>query len=343
MNKILIGLAGAALGYTAFKLYKQVTAYSLKDKVVLITGGTHGLGFVLARKCLDEQAKVVICGRNQENLSSALERLGKNNTNVLAIPCDVTKRSEVKKIVELTLEKMGTIDVLINNAGIIQFGPFESMTEEDFDKSMDVHFRGPMVAVMEIVPHMIKKGGGRIVNISSVGGKVPVPHLLPYTASKYALNGFSLGLRSELRQYGIHVTTVNPGLIRTGSARYIGTKGEFEKELAFFSTLGILPLITMSAGYAAGRIITALKYNKAEITLSLPAKLLAGIQFFFPGMVTTIFALVNKYLPRPTGSVEKREGTEISTRYFPSFVVRRYAKLAEKYNQVPGRGAVSNL
>ena len=116
------------------------------------------------------------------------------------------------------LDRNGRIDVLINNAGIIQSGPVDNMTLDDYEDAMNTHFWGPLYMITKAVPHMREQGEGRIVNISSIGGRIAVPHLLPYSASKFALVGLSDGLRIELARDNIIVTTVCPGLMRTGPA-----------------------------------------------------------------------------------------------------------------------------
>ena len=111
----------------------------------------------------------------------------------------------------------GQIDVLINNAGVIQTGPLENMIIEDFENAMKIHFWAPLYTMLSVIPDMKARRVGRIVNIASVGGKVSVPHIVPYSASKFALVGLSSGFRHEMKKYGIKVTTINPGLTRSGS------------------------------------------------------------------------------------------------------------------------------
>ena len=140
--------------------------------------------------------------------------------------------ADAERAVERVVSRHGAIDVLVNNAGIITVGPLEHASIEDFEESMAVHFWGPLHTMRAAIPHMRRQGGGRIVNISSIGGKVGVPHLAPYCASKFALVGLSEGFRAELLRYGLYVTTVCPGLMRTGSARHAVVKGQHLLEFA---------------------------------------------------------------------------------------------------------------
>src|SRR5436190_4735206 len=191
--------------------------FDFRKKAVLITGGSRGLGLEIARLLAQEGAWVAIAGRNTETLATAKTELEKHASRVLEIPCDVRQQEQVQAAVDETVRNFGRIDVLINDAGIIQVGPFETMTLEDFENAMATHAWGPLYAIRAVFPHMRQQGGGRIVNVSSIAGKIAVPHLLPYVMSKFALAGLSEGLQAEVARYGIHVTTVYPGLMRTGS------------------------------------------------------------------------------------------------------------------------------
>jgi short-subunit dehydrogenase len=176
---------------------------------------------------------------------------------------------------------------------------------------MDVNFWGPLQVCLAVVPHMRSRGAGRIVNISSIGGKISVPHLLPYCASKFALVGFSRGLRSELDKDGIVVTTVCPGLMRTGSPRNADFKGRHEAEYAWFSISDSLPGTSMSAERAARQILNACRRGDAEIILTVQARIAAKLDALFPEFNSEIMALVNRMLPgMDGGSMESRKGRD---------------------------------
>src|SRR5262249_6876573 len=160
-----------------------------------------------------------ICSRNQYEIDAALDELRQYHRRIMGEVCDVTDRHQVESFLKHVAEQSGEVDVLVNNAGIIQAGPIECMTLDDYRKGLESHFWGPLYAMLAVVPAMKRRGRGRIVNIASIGGKISVPHLNPYCASKFALVGLSEGLRTELRKDGITVTTVCPGMMRTGSPR----------------------------------------------------------------------------------------------------------------------------
>jgi short-subunit dehydrogenase len=202
---------------------------------------------------------------------------------------------------------------------------------------MDVHFWGPLYFLQEVVPHMKSRGGGRIVNITSIGGKVAVPHLLPYVASKFALVGLSEGLRPELAKDGIYVTTVCPGLMRTGSHVNALFKGDHEKEYALFSVANASPLLSTSSQKAARKIVEACRYGRAEIFITPQARLLEIVNSLFPGLVAESLALVNSALPGVRdrrGDVLKR-GWESRSRLAPSFLTRRADRAAARNKEDP--------
>src|SRR5581483_543297 len=166
------------------------------------------------------------------------------------------------------------VDILVNNASIIQVAPVEALGPREFQHAMAVNFWGVVHPTLAGLPRMRARRRGRIVTITSIGGKVAVPHLLPYGAAKFAAVGFSEGLRAELARDGISVTTIVPGLMRTGSDRFASFQGQAGKERRWFSGLARLPGLSMDARRAARQVVAAAKRRQAERVLGLPAKLL---------------------------------------------------------------------
>ena len=260
--------------------------FSFRDKVVIVTGGSRGLGLVLTRRLALLGAKVAILARDEEGLARAREDLRSRRFDVLAVRCDVRDRSQVQAAIRTVTQALGPIDVLINNAGVLQVGPMETMIQEDFEDAMRTHFWGPLHATLAVLPEMRKRGRGRIVNISSLGGKIASPHMLPYVASKFALVGLSEGMRTELLQEGITVTTVCPGLMRTGSVYNAFFKGRHRAEANWFMIPASLPLLSMSVESAASMILFATRLGRAEVVLDVRERarvmLLGGEPFESP-------------------------------------------------------------
>ncbi|ALW86964.1 ketoacyl reductase [Hymenobacter sedentarius] len=292
------GIGAAALAATLWG--NRRGSYDLSRRVVLITGGSRGLGLVLARQAVAEGARVAICARDEAELARARQDLlltGAAEADVLTLARDITNEAEVRTMVAEVESQLGAVDVLINNAGIIVGGPLDNMDSRDYEDSMAIHFWAPLHAMQAVLPGMRQRGEGRIVNISSLGGKVALPHMAPYSASKFALVGLSEGFRAELRQHGISVTTVCPGLLRTGSPGHALVKGQQQKEFAWFSIADSMPGLTMSAEQAARQIWNACRRGDGEIILSLPAKLLSAFHGLLPGTTTDVLSWLNRALP----------------------------------------------
>lgn len=336
LNKWILGTAAVIGGAIAVRsVIRAVKKYNLRNKVVLITGGSRGLGLVMARQLVDLGAKVVVCARDEEELVRSAEELSSKTQHYLAVPCDVTDPQQVKQLIEETESIMGPIDVLINNAGIIQVGPMEVLSDEDYEQAMNVHFWGPYHLMKAVVPGMKERKSGRIVNIVSIGGKVSFPHLLAYNASKYALSGLSEGMTAELRKDGIKVTTIYPGLMRTGSPRNIDVKGRHEEEYAWFKISDSLPVISINAERASREIISAMRHGERTRTLSFPAKLAKTIHGIAPGLTISAFEAINALLPSPSGgSREKRKGYESDSAISSSSLTQKTKEAEMKNNEI---------
>ena len=291
---------GLSVGVSTFMKSWQTRAYSFRGKSVVITGGSRGLGLEIARRFAEEGAHVTILGRNRASLDAAVEELRQSDGGAMAISCDVRNQEEVQAAIAEVISKCGTIDVLVNNAGVIQVGPYEQMTIEDYQNAMATHLWGPLYAILAVLPHMRERHSGRIVNISSIGGKIGVPHLLPYTVSKFALAGLSEALTAEVADQGIHVTSVFPGLMRTGSHVNALFKGDHRREFAWFSISTSMPLLTINARRAAGQILEATRYAKQLLIITPAARLAATAHGIAPSAVMTGVRIANKMLPAAT-------------------------------------------
>jgi NAD(P)-dependent dehydrogenase (short-subunit alcohol dehydrogenase family) len=319
----------AGRGLEALRAALGIDVFSFAGKVVLITGGSRGLGLVMARRLVAEGAKVAILARNEEELGKAEEDLRRRGAEALAIVCDVRDKEQSEAAVREVATRLGPVDVLINNAGTITVGPMELMTPEDYDDAMRTHFWGPLHMTLAVLPDMRRRGRGRIVNISSIGGKVPAPHMLPYVASKFALVGLSEGMRVELLKEGIVVTTVCPGFMRTGSPYNCLFKGKNRMECAWFTLMDSLPLISMSAERAARQILRSVRFGRAEVTIGVLARLLAKRSGLFPGLSADMMGLVGRFLPRPGGigtrRAKGRDSQSPATRSILAILTRKAA------------------
>jgi NAD(P)-dependent dehydrogenase (short-subunit alcohol dehydrogenase family) len=296
-------LETALLGLGAYAAYRWLSTptYDFNGKHVLITGGARGLGLLIARELAGKGAKLTICSRSTDDLDGALAELSPR-APTLAVPCDVTDQRQVDDLIAQARGRFGPIDVLVNNAGIIGVGPVEEMRLEDFDLAMKTHFWAAVYTCLAVVPEMQRRRTGRIVNISSIGGKIAVPHMLPYTASKFAVTGLSHGLRQELAKDGVVVTTVCPGVMRTGSHLHAEFKGRNEEEYRWFAATAGFPGFSVNATSAARAIVSACARGDAELIISIPARIAVMLQTLMPGWFDDLNALVNRFvLPEPGG------------------------------------------
>jgi NAD(P)-dependent dehydrogenase (short-subunit alcohol dehydrogenase family) len=307
----------------------------LAGKTVVVTGGSRGLGLVLARGLIDRGARVAICARDATELARARDELVAMGGDIFAAICDVTDRDDVLRFMASVEDDFGSIDVLINNAGIIQVGPLETMTEDDFDRALAVNLKGPMHAMMAVLPGMRHRKAGRIVNIASIGGKIAVPHLAAYTTSKFALVGLSEAMRAECTKDGIYVTTVCPGLMRTGSPRHAWFKGHVQAEYAWFSIGDSNSLTSISAEAACDQIIRAFSRGDAELVISPQAKLITLLHGIAPNFVQEVLGLVGRVMPGPSTNRSKIavEGKDAESAIAPSPLTRASDEAARRNNE----------
>jgi short-subunit dehydrogenase len=335
MNLRVLLAAGAILLaiWLIVRLIRTVS-YPLREKVVLITGGSRGLGLVLARHICARGGNVALIARDAEELARAKSDLATRRSTVMTIQCDLLDSEQIQAAVRRVIDRFGKIDILINNAGIIEVGPLEHLMREDFERAIRLHFWAPFELISQIVPEMRIWGGGRIVNVSSIGGKVAVPHMAAYSASKFALTGFSDAIRAELARDNIHVTTVAPGLMRTGSHVNAKFKGRHDDEFAWFAASAGAPLISMNADRAARKILAACRRGQPSLTLTFAARKIVLGNALFPNLTGYLMKFVNRLLPATGGEQgnESRAGSEVPRRT-PEWMTRLADRATQKNNE----------
>jgi NAD(P)-dependent dehydrogenase (short-subunit alcohol dehydrogenase family) len=267
--------------------------------VAVVTGASRGLGFLIAKELGRRGHDLVICARDLDALESAAQELVEATggaAHVQPIRCDISDRAQADRLIEETVARFGRIDVLVNNAGIIQVGPMASMTHDDYEDAMAVMYFGVLYPSLAAIPHL-KESRGRLVNITSVGGKVAAPHMLPYGAAKFAAVGLSSGMHAELAKDGVAVTTVVPGLMRTGSPTNALFKGDARREYQWFTVADSIPGLSVGADRAARRIVRAAMRRRAEVHLTPTTRLAAMTNGVLPGTTARMLGVVNRLLP----------------------------------------------
>ena len=192
---------------------------NFENQVVLITGASRGIGRCLAAEFVQRGATVVGCGRSRERLQETLDEIRAASPMSTVIACDVGDRTQVRAMIDQTLADFGRIDILINNAGIGMRRPFVETSLDTIEEIIRTNYLGMVHCTYEVLPSMISRGSGHIVNISSGSGQIGTPNMAAYCASKFAMNGFSESLYHELRPLGIHVSVVSPGPVTTDFSR----------------------------------------------------------------------------------------------------------------------------
>lgn len=297
-----VALAAAALVAGA-AWRRRRRRFSFRGRCVLVTGGSRGLGLVLARQLADAGARLVLCARDAGELERARQELEARGAEVMAERCDVADAEAVERLVARAEERFGPVDVLVNDASIIQVAPAEALSLRDLRHAVDVNFWGTVHATWAVLPRMRRRGEGRIVNITSIGGVVSVPHLLGYCSAKFAAVGFSTGLAAEASRDGVIVTTIVPGLMRTGSFLHALVKGRRRAEANLFSVAASLPLLTLDARRAARRIVRACERGEGLVTVGAAWKLVRAASAVAPGLSGAVLGWVARRLPGPGGDV----------------------------------------
>ncbi|HEY7209316.1 MAG TPA: SDR family oxidoreductase [Bryobacteraceae bacterium] len=332
--------AGAAVA--AFTAARAATrgnpAKWIAGKVVVITGGSRGLGLALAEEFGRYGARLVLAARDSSELEKAKRRLVACRIapeEVLTVACDLIHADEAERLIREASRHFGRVDVLVNSAGVIHVGPVEQQSLEMFQEAMNSNFFSMLYTTHAVLPQMLERRSGRIANICSIGGKIPVPHLAPYVASKFAAVGFSETLHAELRPKGIRVTTVNPGLMRTGSYPNAIVVGRKNEEYRWFRIAASVPAIAHSARYAARKIFRAVCLERTEVEIGLEAWLAARVHGVAPGLVQSLGGLAESIiLPAPGGDTVPVKGTDLIS--FPTSLWKRWSDvLTRRFNQPP--------
>ena len=195
---------------------------TVKDKAAIVTGSTKGIGRAIAERLLAEGAKVTVSARSEAEVAAVVKELERAHPKrVFGRPCDVRRESDVKALFDETEKALGGVDVLVNNAGVGFFKNLEEMSLEDWNSVIETNLTGVFLCSRAAIPRMRKRGGGYILNISSLAGKNAFPQATAYNASKFGLNGMSEALMQEVRYDGIKVTYLMPGSVSTHFNRHV--------------------------------------------------------------------------------------------------------------------------
>jgi NAD(P)-dependent dehydrogenase (short-subunit alcohol dehydrogenase family) len=326
----------------ALRARRRPRRMRLDDKVVLVCGASRGLGRAIAREAAGRGARVAICARSQEGLEDARSELSSRGFDVYAERCDLRSMPQVLALVSNVTARLGPIDVVVANAATISVGPFEATTESDFDEAMESIYKTSLHAALAVAPRMRQRRRGTIAFVTSIGGKIGVPHLAPYSAAKFAEVGLAEALRAELAKDGVHVLTIVPGLMRTGSHLHGRFRGDPRREYAWFAASAIAPLLSIDADRAARRIVTAIERGASELVFTLPARLASRLHGLFPGPFRELLGIAARLLPTAPSApqtIREAEGVQVERASAgPLFdaLKRRSAAFAGRHGQTSG-------
>ena len=276
--------------------------------VVIVTGGSRGLGLAIAARFAERPVNLVLAARDLDELKAAQNKLLQRHPhlqpeNFYLVAADLSQSTECQRLIAEAFSRFGRIDVLVNNAGVIDVGPIEALTADIFEHTLRVNFLAALHTTWAALPRLLSqspapgwKRRAALVNISSIGGKFAVPHMLPYSAAKFALTGFSEGLHAEVRSKGIRVTTVCPGLMRTGGEDHAHFLGNADAERTWFDLCAKTPGIATTPEHAANRVFDAVAQGRAEITITPQAWLGARFAGVFPETLQWMNGLANQHL-----------------------------------------------
>jgi short-subunit dehydrogenase len=248
-----------------------------KDKVVLITGASSGIGRASAIQFAKKGAVIILIARNKDKLVQTDKDLKKFNVSTFVCECDVSDKTQVEKMSKIVLEKYGSIDILVNNAGFAIYGSVSNLTIEEIESQMATNYFGMIYCIKNFLPSMIKKKMGHIVNVASVAGSFGLPGIASYCASKFAILGFSEGLKHELKGTGIGVTVVSPIMVRTNFFDH----SSFEKMPKYSPT-------SLNAETVANAILKASNSPRLEIIVPSVVRVVVWMKSTFPYLINPI-------------------------------------------------------
>ncbi|RIK15935.1 MAG: short-chain dehydrogenase [Acidobacteria bacterium] len=314
--------------------------------VALVAGASRGLGLLVARELIRRDHDVAVCARTEGDLERAVEMLRRGAPDAAGLDggapseaprvrgyvCDVGDQDAVERLVADVERDLGPVEVLISVAGTIQVGPAETMTVEHFEEAVATMLMGPVRLAWAVLPGMRERGHGRIGTVTSIGGKVAPPHLLPYVTAKFGAVGFSEGLSAELAGSGVTATTIVPGLMRTGSHERALFTGDRAAEFAWFGPAASMPLLSADAERAARRMVDGVLAGRTTVVITPLASLGMRVHGLMPATTVRVMGLVSRLLPDAPGRPDDSatvEGRQ-AARALDSSVVRALTTLGRR-------------
>jgi NAD(P)-dependent dehydrogenase (short-subunit alcohol dehydrogenase family) len=334
-----LGLAAGA-GLLLSAAARRARRIDLRGRVVMITGGARGLGLAIAHAFLQRGCRLAICGRDGAKVAHAVEELRRGDADVFGASCDASDPEQVRAFVEQVLARFGAIDVLVNNAGQCFVGPAAQLDAETVEHALRGVFWVQFHPTMAVLPHMRARRFGRIVNITSISGKLPVAHQAAYTTGKYAATGWSETLAIELARDGVHVSTLTPPPLRNGAPLHVHFNGAAEEEFRWFARILTSRLATTTADRTAQAAVDAAEHGDRQRTITPLSWLGARVQGVAPNLMAWFMTQVERWQPPPGAPGERsrmRPGYEVvESSQDPRVQALGAAARADEQRHLPG-------
>ena len=250
---------------------------NFKNKIVLITGASSGIGKQTALEFAKKGANLILVARRKDKLELVAKELEKFHTTILVCSCDVSNKDQVKEMSKIVLEKFDTVDILVNNAGFAIFGPVSDLSIDEIESQMETNYFGMIYCIKNFLPIMLNKKSGHIVNVASVAASFGLPGIASYCASKFAMLGFSEGLKHELKDTGIGITVVSPIMVRTNFFDH----PSFEKMPKYSPT-------SLSSKTVANTILKASNSSRLEIIVPSVVRSAVWMKNTFPYFINPL-------------------------------------------------------
>ena len=261
----------------------------LASRVALVTGASRGIGVHLARALAGERMKLVLVARSSDRLEAVAAELRSQGAEAVALPADLSRRDELEMLVQRAVERFGAIDVLVNNAGVMKTSHYHELLTEEIAAEIEMDLVSPMLLTRLVLPGMLERRQGHVVNLSSLAGKAGPPFHAPYAAAKAGLIAFTESLRQEYRGRGVSASAVCPG--------YVQEEGMFQelKDRTGAKT----PLLIGTTPHAVARaVVRAIRHDRAEILVNrAPAAPLMALLELFPGPGERLLRLIGAFTP----------------------------------------------
>jgi len=277
----------------------------LNGRVAILTGASRGLGVDVAKAMAREGIDLVLAARSQGELERVAEEIRATGRRALAVPCDVSVAEDRQRLVAATLAEFGKCDILVNNAGIEMSGFYEQEPEEEIAKIIDVNLTSAMLLTRAILPHMLERKTGHIVNMASLAGKVPMPYSVPYSASKAGLIAFTEGIRNEFKKRGVSASAICPGFVSDA-----GMYADWEREIGVKAGMLAKPVTPTKV---ANNVVKAIQKDRPEMLVFwMPGRSTTALAEMMPGNFERVFPVFGSFtfFRKVAEHREKREKAE---------------------------------